>query len=178
MTHALSTFARANPTGINTPPRTPSFPQQIWRLQSDTSKWCNALAPTTSLSYKLILSSPPVPPPPSNFMSMPLFVPSSPSTNPVPPAHERLAALFSEIASLGSFLLQARFVAPWSAPNRARYDEAVAQTLQADNVAEEMRAIDLAIYQLEAAKEINKQWMRNHCPGHEVLKDTTNGWST
>jgi hypothetical protein len=178
MTHALSTFARTSLAGINALPRTPSFSQQIWLPQSDT-KQCNAPALTSSPNSTSTLFAPPATPPSSTPMSMPLFVPSSPTSNPVPSARERLAALFSEIASLGAFLLHARFVGPWMAPNNTTYDEAVAQTLQADRVAEEMRVIDLAIYQLEAIKETNKQWMRNHCPGHEILKEpVTNGWGS
>jgi len=174
----MRTCAWTNTTSIKHTLRALPFPQQIWLPQLDADRRSNVPAPPTFLSSKLILFSPLSPPLPSKASSMPLFLPSSPTTNPVPKARECLAALFCEIASLGSFLLQVQFAAPWSTPNPATYDESVALTLQADNVAEEMWAIELAIYQLEACKETNKAWLRNHCPGHNALKETTNGWGT
>jgi hypothetical protein len=96
----------------------------------------------------------------------------------IPSAKERLAGLLCEIASLGSFLLQARFVGPWNGPAPTLAEDA-ALSMESSKVAEEIRAINLAIYHLEAAKETNKAWLRTHRPGHHLLREDNNtngGW--
>ena len=104
---------------------------------------------------------------------------SAPTYNPVPTAAHHLADLFAAIGSLGAFLLNARFVGPLLAPPPTP-DEREHILDAADRVADESRLIDLAIYQLQAAKETNTEWLRTHVPHHQSLRDKankSNGWT-
>ena len=112
----------------------------------------------------------------------PLFVSmASPEALVVPSAKSHLAPVFSSIANLGAFLLQVRFVAPWTAWVEPSTLELEAISSAADMVAEEIRTINLAIRHLSLARETNRAWLRTHAPGHPSLgetNNTNNGWGT
>jgi hypothetical protein len=107
---------------------------------------------------------------------------AAPSASPVftvPPAYNHLAELFSAIGSLGAFLNQARFVAPWCAWTRpSPHEHEVMLNEGADQIAIEIRALELAKDQLEMAIETQHTWLRMHRPDHPILKEfPTNGWN-
>ena len=64
----------------------------------------------------------------------------------VPSAKTRLASLFCAIAALNGYLMNIRFIAPWTAWVPPNAEEEAAINAGIDSVAEEIRAIDLAIW--------------------------------
>jgi hypothetical protein len=64
----------------------------------------------------------------------------------VPSAKIRLASLFGAVAALNGFLMNVRFIAPWTAWTPPNAEEEAAISAGIESVAEEIRAIDLAIW--------------------------------
>jgi hypothetical protein len=64
----------------------------------------------------------------------------------VPSAKTRLASLFCAIAALNGYLMNIRFIAPWTAWTPPNAEEEAAISAGIDSVAEEIHAIDLAIW--------------------------------
>ena len=91
---------------------------------------------------------------------------SASTYNPVPLAAHHLAELLSAIGSLSAFLLNACFVSALLAPRPPMTDKRVHILDTMDCVTDEARLIDLAIYQLQAAKETNMEWLCSHAPHH------------
>jgi hypothetical protein len=64
----------------------------------------------------------------------------------VPSAKTHLASLFCAITALNGYLMNIRFIAPWTAWTPPNAEEEAAISAGIDLVAEEIRAIDLAIW--------------------------------
>jgi hypothetical protein len=64
----------------------------------------------------------------------------------VPSAKTRLASLFGAVTALNGFLMNVRFVAPWMAWTPPNTEEEAAISAGIESVAEEICAIDLAIW--------------------------------
>jgi hypothetical protein len=98
--------------------------------------------------------------------------------SPVPVATSHLADLFMSVAGLGSFLLHAWFISEWTSFRAPTVGERHQRIEAAPSIADEVRAIDMAIGQLECCRKTNLEWLRRHAP-YELINynnSVNNGW--
>jgi hypothetical protein len=107
-----------------------------------------------------LLVQPPAPPP----------APAPTPLPPVPAATSHLADLFMAVAGLGSYLLHARFISDWASFRPPTMEEQHQRMDGASGVVDELKAIDLAIEQLESCKKTNLEWLRRHSPFQLVFE--------